>query len=132
MINFPDAPTLDQTFVVNDISWRWDGGKWVVSDTRHGLTNTIVPTEGMTITLTEVKTVYINNSATLASLIIKLPQTAAIGDPLEISFRRPVNALAVQNWAGVLIPDGPVNAYGPGAALKFQYVDHTIQWVYWK
>lgn len=27
-INFPDSPTLNQTFSVGDITWKWDGSTW--------------------------------------------------------------------------------------------------------
>jgi hypothetical protein len=30
MIDFPDAPTLDQIFTAGNASWQWDGTKWSV------------------------------------------------------------------------------------------------------
>jgi hypothetical protein len=36
MLDFPDAPILDQLFTVGDINWRWDGEKWVVSTVEAG------------------------------------------------------------------------------------------------
>lgn len=27
-INFPNSPSLDQIFIVNDTSWKWDGTSW--------------------------------------------------------------------------------------------------------
>lgn len=32
MLDFPNSPVLDQIFVVGDVTWRWDGGKWVVGE----------------------------------------------------------------------------------------------------
>ncbi len=31
MLNFPDAPTLNQVFTAAARSWAWDGTKWIVS-----------------------------------------------------------------------------------------------------
>lgn len=29
-IDFPDSPSVDQTYTSGDRTWRWDGEKWLV------------------------------------------------------------------------------------------------------
>lgn len=131
MINFPDAPVLNQIFVVGDTTWRWDGAKWVAANTED-FTTILTPASGATLVLTDVRPHYIKNATTLAALIIKLPQHASMGGSMEISFLSPVTALAVRDWADTPIVGAPTNAYGPGAGLVFRYVDDVTKWVYWK
>jgi hypothetical protein len=131
MINFPDAPILNQIFVVGETSWRWDGAKWVAANAEDS-TIVLTPVSGATVVLTEVRPYYIKNAATLASLIIKLPQVAATGGLLEVSFLSPVTSLSVRDWLNVAISGTPTSAYGPGAGLVFRYVDDVTKWVYWK
>jgi len=89
------------------------------------------PASGSTVTLTSLAPAFIDNPAVLAALTIRLPPvtTAAL---MEIGFNRPVTALTVQDSAGALVVDGPVDAYGPGAALIFRFLNPTRRWVYWK
>jgi hypothetical protein len=35
-INFPASPSVDDTHVVGDITWRWNGSSWVSSSTFNG------------------------------------------------------------------------------------------------
>ena len=35
-INFPASPAVDDTFVVGDVTWRWDGSSWVSNNTFNG------------------------------------------------------------------------------------------------
>lgn len=30
-INFPNSPTLGQTYSFNNISWQWNGSSWIVA-----------------------------------------------------------------------------------------------------
>lgn len=31
-IDFPNSPTLNQLFTVNDQTWRWDGSVWRINE----------------------------------------------------------------------------------------------------
>lgn len=128
MLNFPDAPTLNQIFSDDTLSWRWDGAKWVVADVEDSVT-VLTPVSGATLVLTAARPHYIKNATTLASLTIELPQIAGL---IEISFMSPVTALSVRDWLHVPIVGAPTSAYGPGAGLVFKYVDDIVKWVYWK
>lgn len=35
-INFPASPAVDDTFVVGDVTWRWDGTSWRSNSTFNG------------------------------------------------------------------------------------------------
>jgi len=41
--NFPDSPTLDQTYTYNSATWRWDGTVWSV--VASGAATTAVSTQ---------------------------------------------------------------------------------------
>ena len=42
-LNFPDSPSLDDTYTVGNKTWRWDGSAWVVDSSGFLLnTNPIV------------------------------------------------------------------------------------------
>lgn len=90
----------------------------------------ITPASGDIVVLTDGRPVYVDTGL-LASLYIRLPLGAVAPLAIEISFRSPVTLLSVQDGAGVPVPGGPVNAYGPGSSLTFEYVDETRRWVYW-
>lgn len=93
----------------------------------------VVPASGAIVTLTDYKPLYVNNAAALASLFIRLPPPPATPPGrIDMSFRSPVTALAVQDAGGAAVAGGPQNAYGPGAGLVFEYVDDIIGWTYWK
>ncbi len=91
--------------------------------------NVVAPVSGATLTLTDLRPVYVNNPDRLAALTIRLPAVAA--GVVEISFANPVTTLAMQDADGVALPAGPVNAFGPGAALLFRYAA-GLGWLYWK
>jgi len=29
MINFPDSPSLNQTYTFNGLTWQWNGSAWI-------------------------------------------------------------------------------------------------------
>lgn len=41
-INFPNSPTLNQTFAVGIKTWKYDGEKWVVVDNSTVLRDTLI------------------------------------------------------------------------------------------
>lgn len=127
MLNFPDSPTVNQVYQ----SWAWDGNKWgsasVVSTVN--VVNNVV--SGATIVLLDFRPVFVNNAVVLESLTFQLPETTNEVF-IEISFLSPVTSLVVQDAAGTRVPTAPNNAYGPGSALVFRYVDTSVKWVYWK
>lgn len=129
-LNFPSPPTLNQIFT-DGSSWMWDGAKWL--DTSNPLPLLVLtPASGAMITLTDRRPVWIDNAAVLASLTIRLPASPAANDLITIGFLSPVTSLSMQNSAGVVLPTGPTNAYGPGSALYFRYINATRGWVNWK
>lgn len=83
---------------------------------------------GLVITTLDGNTVTTSSGSPLGLL----PDTGAEDERVEICFSHPVEALTVTDAAGVPVPDGPTNAYGPGAALFFYWVDDLPGWVYWK
>lgn len=87
------------------------------------------PVSGATIVLADARPVYVNNLATLAALTIRLPVVPA-GTLIEIGFRSPVTALTLQDNLGTSVPNAPVSAYGPGAALEMRF--EAPGWIYWK
>jgi hypothetical protein len=89
----------------------------------------LAPISGGTATLPLVGRYYVNNAAVLASLTIRLPLGSA-GDQVEVGFAHPVTVLIVQDVSGLPVVGAPTNAYGPGAALQFQYIGGV--WIYWK
>jgi hypothetical protein len=91
--------------------------------------NIIAPASGATVTLSDVRPVYVNNPAVLASLTLRLPP-AVLGDVVEIGFKSPVTALTLQSNPGAAIPGAPTSAYGPGAAIQMRF--DTLGWIYWK
>ena len=105
---------------------------FVTSAIHAGPVNVQAPISGATITLTGLEPLYVNNSAVLAALTVKLKASPVSGDMQEVGFGNPVTLLTVQNSAGVAVATAPTNAYGPGAAIHFKYVDATVGWVYWK
>lgn len=97
-----------------------------------GPVDVITPVSGETVTLADLRPRYVNNAAELAALTIRLPSSVVSGNAVEISFRSPITVLTMQTAAGAAIPSMPTNAYGPGAALLFKYVDDAVGWAYWK
>ena len=91
--------------------------------------NIIAPASGATVILGDLRPVYVNNPAILASLTLRLPP-AILGDVLEIGFANPVTALTLLSNAGAAIAGSPDSAYGPGAAIQMRF--DTPGWIYWK
>jgi len=120
---FGDAHTTDAiTIDVSDITASLEPPRVPV--------NIVAPASGATLTLADLRPLYVNNPAVLAALTIRLPAGALSGHLVEIGFANPVTALTIQDSAGVTVPGGPTNAYGPGAALAFRHIGSG--WVYWK
>ena len=126
MLNFPDAPTLNQVYQ----SWAWDGAKWGPATVVSSV-NIVNVVSGATVVLTDFRPVFVNNATTLALLTFRLPE-ANPENAIEISFLSPVTSLIVQDSLGVVVPTAPDSAYGPGAGLVFRYVDPSVKWAYWK
>ena len=106
--------------------------QWVpASNAAFGVpaTNAIAPGSGDTVVLTDIRRVYVDNSAPLAALTILLP-AAASDTVIEIGFRLPVAALTLKSAAGMAIPGAPDSGFGPGAAIQMKFL--TSGWVYWK
>lgn len=132
MLNFPSSPTLNQVYTSGGLSWTWDSVKWKGSGAGVTEINYMSPvTSGSVIVLADNRSVYIDNSATLATLTIRLP-TGTTNASIEICFRNPVTALTITNASSVAVTGAPVNAYGPGSALVFSFLASTSNWVYWK
>lgn len=101
-------------------------------ETADGLPlNVVVPASGSTLTLTDLRPVYVNSAATLAALTVKLP-AATERNSIDVGYARPVTALTVQNPDGTPVAGSPANAYGPGSAHVYRYVSDAIGWTYWK
>lgn len=90
--------------------------------------NIITPISGSTVTLTDLRPVYVNTNE-LAALTIRLP-VVVLGQVIEIGFKSPVTVLTILTNAGIAIPGAPVNAFGPGSAIQMRF--ETLGWVYWK
>ena len=41
-IDFPNSPTLNQSYVVGNKRWKYDGEKWVVIDSATVLRDTLI------------------------------------------------------------------------------------------
>lgn len=41
-IDFPNSPTLNQSYVVGNKRWQYDGEKWVVIDSATVLRDTLI------------------------------------------------------------------------------------------
>jgi hypothetical protein len=91
----------------------------------------VMPASGDVVVLTDGRPVYVD-AGTLAALTIRLPLGAAAPLEIAISFRSPVTALGIQDGGGVPVPGSATNAYGPGSAQVYEYVDDTRRWVYWQ
>jgi hypothetical protein len=126
MLNFPDSPTLNQVYQ----SWAWDGSKWGPASVVSSV-NVVNPVSGTVVVLNDLRPVYVKNTIVLALLTIRLPEASA-ENFIEISFLSPVTVLHIQDSLGVIVPTAPTNAYGPGSALVFCYVDDSVKWTYWK
>jgi hypothetical protein len=130
MLDFPNAPTVNQVFTSGP-SWMWDGVKWKTTgaaDTSYTV-NTLTPATGATVTLADFRPVFIN-TGTLAALTIRLPPSPSTSSHVEISFAAPVTGLTIQDSGGGALANMPTSSYGPGAALMLRYA--TGGWVYWK
>ena len=84
------------------------------------------PASGDTVTMT-APALFVNTGA-LAALTVRLPAGIEVA---EICFAAPVEALTIQDDAGVPVPGGPTNGFGPGAAIQFRFID-SVGWAYWK
>jgi hypothetical protein len=92
---------------------------------------TVSPATGQTLTMAAgVPSMFVASGA-LAALTIRLPANPGVGQTAQISFANPVTALTITDAAGGAITDAPTNAYGPGAAIIFRYVNPGT-WVLWK
>jgi hypothetical protein len=134
MINFPDSPVIGTAFSLGQNSWAFDGVKWLAAGSSvvaaNETVNTVAPTSGTTLVLSDFRPVFVSNPTTLAALTIQLPLPLNSGAFVEITFRSPVTALTMQDAAGTAVPAGPTSAYGPGAGLQF--IHNGTFWVYWK
>ena len=90
------------------------------------------PASGATIVLLAEQYALYVATGPLDSLTVRLPPNVPVGGMVEISFALPVADLVIQDAAGEAIPEAPTQAYGPGAAQQFRYVDTTLGWIYWK
>jgi len=41
-IDFPNSPTLNQTYAVGNKTWQYDGEKWIVVDNSTVLRDTLI------------------------------------------------------------------------------------------
>lgn len=81
MLNFPDAPTVNQIFTSGAISWKWDGTKWVVSG--NAVATVITMNTGGTITTGFTGFVRVENT-TSAPMTVTLPATPTAGQTLTV------------------------------------------------
>ena len=83
MINFPDAPTLNQihTGGTPSASWRWDGSKWVVSG---AATPTMVTVNSTTTLTTGFRGFVRAENNTSAPITITLPASPTAGQTVTI------------------------------------------------
>jgi hypothetical protein len=77
------------------------------------------------------RSLYVNNNAELPALTIWMPPDAMPGEMVEVGFAHPITVLAVRNAIGGALAGTPTDAYGPGDAIHFRYID-GLGWVYWK
>lgn len=90
------------------------------------------PASGATIVLLAEQYALRVATGPLDSLTVRLPPYVPVGGIVEISFALPVADLVIQDAAGEAIPEAPTQAYGPGSAQQFRYVDTTLGWIFWK
>lgn len=81
MLNFPDAPTLNQIFTAVGCSWKWDGVKWIVS----GSATPTMITVNTTTTLTTGFNGFVRvDNTTSAPITITLPVTPTASQTITI------------------------------------------------
>src|SRR6185369_11773245 len=90
----------------------------------------VTPASGTTVVMLLGEPGLYIEAGSLAVLTIRLPPAPVEGVLVEISFAGTVDSLAVQDSGGVMVTDGPTDAFGPGAGLEFRFIEGA--WRYWK
>lgn len=94
-----------------------------------GVVAVATPASGATVAMVG-DILYVNNAAELPALTIRLPSGPVPGQMAEVGFAHPVTVLSVRDAAGSAVEGAPAEAYGPGNALQFRYIEDG--WVFWK
>jgi hypothetical protein len=81
VLNFPDAPTLNQVFTAAGRSWSWDGTKWIVSGAAPA--TMIVVNNTTTLTTGFTGFVRVENN-TSAPITITLPLTPTASQTITL------------------------------------------------
>jgi hypothetical protein len=81
MLNFPDAPTLNQVFTSGTRSWSWDGTKWAVYGSAPPTTD--VATGSKTLAAGFTGVVRVENTSG-AACTITLPSAPTSGNQITI------------------------------------------------
>jgi hypothetical protein len=74
--------------------------------------------------------VYVSSLA-LDTLTVRLWSSPVVGETAQICFANPVTALTVETAGSTPVAGAPTNAYGPGSAIIFRFVEPG-EWRYWK
>lgn len=75
-INFPDSPTLNQTYTVGSVTWKWDGTTWTaVTLTTHASTHTSGGSDAVTLAQSQITNLVSDLAlkATNTDLALKAP-----------------------------------------------------------
>ena len=86
-INFPDSPTLDQTFTSGNTIWKWDGIKWNATTAGMSLTQSIRTITGATDTPTSNdKSLLLVISTTTGTVSITINSSLGLSAGERIDF----------------------------------------------
>lgn len=92
------------------------------------------PATGTTYSMTNTqRSVYFNNSGTVAALTVKLPTAPRNGDTVQLGFKSAVTSLTIEDGFGNAISGAPTSASaGNVFILRYAWtLANQVGWLHW-